>query len=181
MSSSSTITGSALDVTSGSAVVRLRQVGVRLPRACGSEICSGRRVDSDDSREGGRANWCRSTCEAELVGFGAIVGGSVVSAETVEEVAAVVVEAARVTGCGTISTLVDACFATDTAGGLASSVRRLRERDLRGLGDVYAGATVVEDGAEATHCCETVGAGRKGVVGRGSYDCFREAPALSGC
>ena len=55
-SSSSTITGSALDVTSGSAVMRLRRVGVRSFRACGSAICSARRGDSDDSREGGRAN-----------------------------------------------------------------------------------------------------------------------------
>ena len=57
------------------------------------------------------------------------------SAGAVEEVAAVVFVAARVTGCGKISALVDACFATDTAGGLASTVRRLRGRDLRGFGD----------------------------------------------
>ena len=84
-SSSCTITGSAVDVTSGSAVVRLRRVGVRSPRACGSEICSGRRGDSDESREGGRANWCKSACEAELVGFNAVVDGLVLSAEAVEE------------------------------------------------------------------------------------------------
>ena len=180
-SSTSTITGSALDVTSGSVMVRLRRVGVRSPRACGSEICSGRRGDSDDSREGGRANWCRSTCETELVGFGAVVGGSVLSAGAVEEVAAVVVVAARVTECGTISAFVDACSAKDTAGGFVSSVRRLHGRDLRGLGDFCAGATVVEDETEAMLVCDTVGAGREGVVGRGSSDCFGAAPALSGC
>ena len=165
---SSTITNSAIDVTSGSAVVRLRRVGVLSPRACGSEICTGRRGDSDDSREYGRANWCKSTCEAKLVGFGAVVGGSVLSAGAVVKVAAVVVVAARMTGCGTISALVGACFATDTEGGLASSVRRLLKRDLRGLGDFCAAATVVENEAEATLVCDEVGAGRKGVVGRGS-------------
>ena len=185
-SSSSTITGSALDVTFGSAMVRLRRVGVRSPRACNYEIFSGRRGDSDDSREGGRANWCKSACEVELVSFGAVVGGAVVggsllSAGAVEEVAAVVVVAARATGCGTISALVDACFATDTAGGLVSSVRRLRGRDLRGLGDFSSGATVVEDETEATLVCDAVGAGREGVVKRGSSDCFGAAPALSGC
>ena len=123
-SSSSTITGSSLDVTTGRAVVRLRRVGVLSPRACGSEICSGRRGDSDDSRENWRANRYKSACKAELVGFGAVVGGSVLSAEAVKEVVAVVFVAARVTGCGTISALVDACFATDTAGGLVSSVQR---------------------------------------------------------
>ena len=55
-SSSNTITGSALVVTSSCAVEQLRRVGVRSPRACGSAICSARRGDSDDSREGGRAN-----------------------------------------------------------------------------------------------------------------------------
>ena len=144
-SSSSTITGSALDVMSGSAVVRLRRVGVRSPRACGSEICNGRRGDSDNSRTGGRANWRKSACEAELVGFGAVVDGSVLSAQTVKELSAVVVVDARVAGCGKISALVDACFATDPAGGLVLSVRRLRRRDLRGLGDFCAGSTVVED------------------------------------
>ena len=68
-----------------------------------------------------------------------------------------------------------------TAGGLSSSVRRLRGRDLRGLGDFCAGATVVENEAEATLVCHAVGASRKGVVGRGSSDCFGAAPALSGC
>ena len=172
-SSSSTITGSAVDVTSGSAVVRLRRVGVRSPRVCGSEICSGRCGDSDDSREGGRATWCKSACEAELVGFGAVVCGSVLNAEAVEEFAAVVVVAARVAGCGTISAIVDACIATDTAGGLVSSVRCLHGRDLRGLGDFCAGATVVKDEAEATLVCDAVGAGREGVVGRGSFDFSR--------
>ena len=55
-SSSSTIIGSALDVTYGCAVVLLRRVGFRSPRACGSEICNGRHGDSDESREDGRAN-----------------------------------------------------------------------------------------------------------------------------
>ena len=180
-SSSSTITGSALDVTSGSAVVRLRRVGMRSPRACGSEICSRRRTDSDDSRKGCRANWCRSACEAVLVGFGAVIGGSVLSAETVEEVAAVVFVDARVTGCGTISALVDASFATDTAGGLVSSVRRLRGRDLRGLDTFCANEMVVEDEAEATLVCDAVGAGREGVAGRGTSGCSGAAPELSGC
>ena len=99
------------------------------------------------------------------------------SAGAVEEVAAVVVVAARVTGCGTISALVDACFATHTAGGLASSLRR----DLRGFGDFCAGAMVVEDETETTLVCDAVGAGRKGVVGRGSNDFFEATPALSGC
>ena len=103
------------------------------------------------------------------------------SAEAVEEVAAVVVVAARVTGCGTISALVDACFATVKAGGLVSSVRRLRKRDLQGLGDFCAGATVVEDVREATLVYDAVGAGREGVVGRGSSDFVEAAPALSGC
>ena len=170
-SSSNTMTGSALDVTSGSAVERVRRVGVRSPGACVSAICSGRRGNSDDSREGGRANLRRSVCEAELVGFGTVVDGSVLSAEAVEEVAAVGFVAARVAGCGTTSQLVDACFATDTAGGLASSVRRLRGRDLRGLGDFCAGAMVVEE-AEATLVFDAVGASRKGVVGRGSSGCF---------
>ena len=180
-SSSSTITSLSLDVTSANALVRLRRVGVRSPRTCGSEICSGRRGDSDNSREGSRANWCKSACEAELVGYGAVAGGSVHWAGAVKEVAAVVVVAARGAGCGTISALVDACFATDTAGWLVSSVERLRGRDLRGLGDFCAGATVVEDEAEATLGCDAVGAGRKGVVGHGSSDCFGAAPALSGC
>ena len=181
LSSSSTIIGSALVVTSGSAVVRLRRVGVRSPRAYDSEICSGRRGDSDDSREGGRANWCKSACEAVFVGFGEIVAGSVLSAEAVEEVAESGLVAAGVAGRDTVSALVDVCFATDTAGGLASSVRRLRGRDLRGFGDFSAGAMVVEDETEATLVCHAVGAGREGVVGRGSSDCFGAAPALSGC
>ena len=180
-SSSSTITGSALDVTSGSAVVRLRRVGVLSPRACDSEICRGRRGESDDSREGVYTNWCKSAYEAELVGFGAIVDSSLLSAEAVEEVAAVGLSAARVAGRGTTSALVKACFATDTAGGLASSVRRLRGRDLRGFGDFCAGAIIVEDETEATLVCDAIGAGREGVVGRGSSDCFGAAPALSGC
>ena len=180
-SSSNTITGSALDVTYGSAVGRLRRVGVRSPRSFGSAICSGRRGDSDDSREDGREIWCRSACEAKLVGFGEVVGGSVLSAKAVEVVAAVVFVAARVTGCSTISALVDACFTTDTAGGLVSFVRRLHGRDLRGLGDFCAGAMVVEDEAEAKLVCYAVSAGREGVVGRGDSDCFRAAPALSGC
>ena len=146
--SSSTITGSALDVTSGSAVVRLRRVGVRSPRAFGSEICSGRRGDFDDSREGGRANWCKSACEAELVGFAAVVDGSALSAVAVEEVSASGIVAARVAVRDTISALVDACFPTDTAGGLASSVWRLHGRDLRSLGDFCAGAMVVDEDAE---------------------------------
>ena len=154
---------------------------MRSPRACGSEICSGRRGNSDDSREVGRANWCKSACEAELIGFGAVLDGSVLSAEAVEEVAAVFVVASRVAGCSTISALVDACFATDTAGGLVSSVRRLRGRDLRGLGDFSAGATVVEDEAEATFVCDAVGAGKDGVVGRQSFDFFGAAPTLSDC
>ena len=144
-SSSNTITGSALDVTSGSAVGRLRRVGVRSPRACGSAICSGRSGDSDDLREGGRANYCRSACKADLVGFGPVVGGSVLSAEAMEEVAVVGFVAARVDRCDTTSPLVDACFATDTAGGLASFVRRLRWRDLRWFGYFCAGAMVVDD------------------------------------
>ena len=154
---------------------------MRSPRACGSEICSRRRTDSDDSRKGCRANWCRSACEAVLVGFGAVIGGSVLSAETVEEVAASGLVAARVAGRDTTSALVEACFATDTAGGLASSVRRLRGRDLRGFGDFCAGAMVVDDDAEATLVCDAVGAGTEGVVGRGSSDCFGAAQALSGC
>ena len=76
---------------------------------------------------------------------------------------------------------MDACFATDTAGGLVSSVRRLRGRDLRCFGDLCAGATVVEDETEATLVCDAVGAGREGVVGRGSSDFLEAAPALSGC
>ena len=151
------------------------------PRACGSEICNWRRGDSDDSRKGVRANWCKSACEAELVGFGAVVGGSVLSAGAVEEVAAVVVVAARVAECGTISALVDVCFAIDTANGLVSSVLCLRGRDLRGLGNFCAGATVVEDEAKATLVCDAVGAGREGVDGRGSSYCFGAAPVLSGC
>ena len=110
-----------------------------------------------------------------------MVGGSVLTAGAVEEVAAVVVVAARVTGCGTILALVDAYFATDTEGGLASSVRRLRGHDLRGLGDFREGATVVEDEAEATLVCDAVGAGREHVVGRGSSDFFEAVSALSGC
>ena len=81
----------------------------------------------------------------------------------------------------TTSALVEACFATDTAAGLASSVRRLRGRDLRGFGDFRAGAMVVDDDAEATLVCDAVGAGNEGVVGHGSSDCFGAAPALSGC
>ena len=181
LSSSSTITGSALDVTSGSAVVRLWRVGVRSPRACDFEICSWRRGDSDDWREGGRANWFKFAFEAELVGFGAIVYGSVLNAKTVEEMAESGLVAARVAGRDTASARVDACFATDTAGGLASSVRRLRGRDLRGLGDFCAGAMVVDDDAETTLVCDAVSVGKKGVVGRGSSDCFGAAPALKGC
>ena len=180
-SSSNTITGSALDVTPGSAVGRLRRVGVRSPRACGSAICSGWRGDSDDSREGGRVNCCKSACEAELVNFGTVVSGSVLSAQAVKEVAVVGFVAARVAGCGTTSPLVDASFATDTAGGLASSVRRLRKRDSRGLGDFCAGAMVVDDEPEAPLVCDGVGAGREGVVGRGVLYCSGSAPALSGC
>ena len=89
--------------------------------------------------------------------------------------------AARVAGRDTSSALVDACFATDTAGGLTSSLRRLRGRDLRSFGDFYAGAMVVDEDAEATLVCDAVGAGREGVVGRGSSDCIGAAPALSGC
>ena len=103
------------------------------------------------------------------------------SAEAEEEVAAVGLAAARVAGRGTTSALVEACFATDTAGGLSSSVRRLRGRDLRGFGDFCAGAMVVDDDAEATLVSDAVGAGREGVVGSGSSDCFGAAPALSGC
>ena len=103
------------------------------------------------------------------------------SAETVEEVAASGLVAARVAGRDTASALVDACFATDTTGGLAFSVRRLRGRDLRGFGDICAYAMVVEDETEATLVCDAVGAGREGVVGRGSSDCFGAAPSLSGC
>ena len=88
-SSSSTITGSALDDTYVSAVVRFRRVGVRSFRACDSEICSGRRGDSDKSGEIGRSNWCKSACEAELVGVGAVVVGTVLRAIAEEEVAAV--------------------------------------------------------------------------------------------
>ena len=95
--------------------------------------------------------------------------------------AAVGLTAARVAGRGTTSALVEACFATDTAGGLASSVRRLRGRDLRGFGDFCSGAMVVEEETEATLVCYAVGAGRKGVVGRGFSDCFGAEPALSGC
>ena len=142
-SSFSTITGSALDVTSDRAMVRLRRVGVRLPRACDSEICSWRRGDSDDSREGGCSNWCKSAFEAEFVGFGALVDGSVLSAETEEEVAAVVFVATRVAGCGATSSLVDDCFATDsrwarvfctalTRARLTWLGRLLRRRDGRG-------------------------------------------------
>ena len=154
---------------------------MRSPRACDSEMCSGRRGDSDDSRESGRSNWCKSACEAELVGFGAVVGGSVLIAGAVEKVAAVAVVAAQVAGCGTTSSLVDDCVATDTAGGLVSSVRRLRERDLRGLGDICACAMVVDDDAEATLVCDAVSAGRECVVARGFFDFFEAAPALSGC
>ena len=89
--------------------------------------------------------------------------------------------AARVAGRDTTSALVDACFATDTASGLASSVRRLRGRDLRSLGDFCAGAMVVDEDAEATLVCDAVGACREGVVGRGSSDCFGAVPALSVC
>ena len=102
-------------------MLRLRRVGVRSFRACGSEICSGLPGDSDDSREYGRANWCKSACEAELVGIGAVVGGSLLYAGAVENMAAAVFVAARVTGCNTISALVDVCFTTDTAGGLVFS------------------------------------------------------------
>ena len=137
---------------------------------------------TDDSREGCRANWCRSACEAELVGFDTVVGGSVFSADTVEEVAAVDFVAARVVGYGTTSALVDACFATDTASGVASSVHRLRGCDLRGLGDFCAGATVADDEAEeATLVCDAVGAGMEGVVGRRFSGCSGATPALSGC
>ena len=103
------------------------------------------------------------------------------SAEAVEEVAASGLVAARVAGHDTTSALVEACYETDTAGGLASSVRRLRGRDLRGFGDFCAGAMVVDDDAEATLVCDAVDAGNGGVVGRGSSDCFGAAPALSGC
>ena len=89
--------------------------------------------------------------------------------------------AARVAGRDTTSALVDACIATDTAGGLAFSVRRLYGRDLSSLGDFCAGAMVVDEDAEATLVYDAVGAGREGVVGRGSTDCFGAAPALSGC
>ena len=89
--------------------------------------------------------------------------------------------AARVAGRDTTSALVDACFATDTAGGLAFSVRRLRGRDLRGFGDFCTGAMVVADYAEATLVCDAVSARKEGVVGRGSSDFFEAAPALSGC
>ena len=40
---------------------------------------------------------------------------------------------------------------------------------------------VVDDDAEATLVCDAVSAGKEGVVGRGSSDCFGAAPALSGC
>ena len=76
---------------------------------------------------------------------------------------------------------LDAFFATDTAGGLVSFVRRLRGRDLLGLANFCAGAIVVEVETEATLVCDAVGAGREGVVGRGSSDFFEAAPALSGC
>ena len=89
--------------------------------------------------------------------------------------------AARVAGRDTTSALVEALFATDTAGGLASSVRRLRGRDLRGFSDFCAGAMVVDGEAEATLVCDAVGAGNEGVVGCGSSDCFEAAPELSGC
>ena len=115
------------------------------------------------------------------MGFGAVVGGSVLSAEAVEEVAVVGCFTARVAGCCTISLVLDCCVATDTANGLASSVRRLRGRDLRGLGYFCAGAMVVDDKAEATLICDAVGACRENVVGRGSFDCFGSAPVLSGC
>ena len=154
---------------------------MRSPRACGSAICSGRCGDFDDSREGGRANWCRSAWEAELVGFGTVIDGSVLSTEALEEMAVVDFVAARVVGYGRISTLVNACLATDTAGGLASSVRRLRGRDLRGLGDFCAGATVVDYEAEATLVFDAICAGREGVVGRGFSNCSGVTPALSGC
>ena len=176
-----TITNFALKVTSGSAVGRLRRIGVRSLRACGSAISSGRRGDFDNSGEDGRANWCRSACEAERVVFGTLVGGSALSAKAMEEVAVVVFVAARTNGCGTNLRVVDACFATDTAGELASYVRRLRGRDLRELGDFYAGAIIVDDEAAATLVCNAVGAGRKDVVGRGSFDCFGAVPTLSGC
>ena len=137
---------------------------MRSPRACDSKICSGRGGDSDDSREGGRTNWCKSACKAELVGFGAVVIRSVLSAEAEEEVAAVGLAAARVAGRGTTSALVDACFATDTAGGLTSSVRRLRGRDIRGFGDFCAGAMVVDEDAEATLVCDAVGVGNIKII-----------------
>ena len=133
------------------------------------------------TREGGRANWWKSACEGELVGLGTVVGGSGLSTDTMEEVAVFGFVAARVDGCGPNSPHVDACFATDTTGGLSSSVRRLRGRDLRGLGDFCAGAIIVDDEAAATLVCDAVGAGREGVVKRGSIDCSGAAPALSGC
>ena len=135
---------------------------------------------TDDSRDGGLANWCKFACEAELVGFGAVVDGSLLSAEAEEEVAAVGLAPARVAGRGTSSTLVKACVAKDTASGLISSVWRLRGRDLRGFGDFCAGAMVVEEETEATLVCDAVGASREGVVGRGFSDFFGAVPGLSG-
>ena len=107
-------------------MVRLRRVNVRSPRACDFEICSGRRGDSDDSREDGRANWCKYACEAELDGFSAVVNGLVLSAKAQKDVVEAVFVAARVAASGATSSLVNDCFATDTDGGLVSSVRRLR-------------------------------------------------------
>ena len=179
--SSSTITGSALVVTSGSAAVRAGRAGERASRASGSEITSWRRGDSDDSREAGSSNWQRSACVAELAVFGTAVGGSAVSAVAVEVAAALVFVVARVTGYGVTGTPVDAFFVTDTSSGLTSSARRLRGCDLRLLGDLCAGATVVEEAADATLVWHADCAGTSGVLGRGSSGCSVGAPAPSGC
>ena len=148
--SSSTIIGSALVVTSGSAAVRALRAGERSPRASASAISIGRRGNSDDSLEDGSSNWQKSTCVTELAAFDTAVGGSAISALEMEAAAALVFEAARVIGYVATGPLVDACFVTDTASGLTSSARRLQGFDLRLLGDLFAGATVVEETPDAT-------------------------------
>ena len=98
-----------------------------------------------------------------------------------EAAAALVFEAARVTGYSTIGPLVDAFFVTDTASELASFARRLGGRDLRVLGDFYAAATIVKEVGDATLVRDADCANIGGEFGRGSSGCSVNAPAPSGC
>ena len=85
-----------------------------------------------------------------LAGLGTAAGGTVPFVEEVEVAAAVDFVAAQVAGYVSTGPLIGACIAAGSAGGPLSSAWRLRRRDWRSFGLLWAGATVVEEEIEAT-------------------------------